>query len=87
MIARASDIAAAVSAEPTSFAELLATMHALRFTGTVTLHLLNGQPQLATLGQPLEVRFAEHPANRGDRAGCPQKSLDRETTPAASSQP
>ena len=49
-----------------AFVELLATLHTLRFTGAVELQFLNGQPQAATLGRPLVLRFAEHPANRGE---------------------
>lgn len=46
------------------FAELLATLHTLRFTGAVEVQFLNGQPQAAALGQPVVLRFSEHPANR-----------------------
>lgn len=52
------------------FAEMLGTMHALRFTGPVTLHFLNGQPQMVELGRPHILRFPEHPANKSvDRPG------------------
>lgn len=66
-LSTAGDIAghyAALGREAQTFADLTGTLYALRFTGTITLHFLNGQPQLATLGQPLELRFSEHPANK-----------------------
>jgi hypothetical protein len=59
------------------FAEFLATLHALRFTGTVELRLLNGQPQAAALGLPIVVGFAEHPAT-------PAPAADGREPPAGS---
>jgi hypothetical protein len=57
-------LAEALNLESCHFAELLGTLHALRFTGPITLHLLNGSPQAAELGAPLRATFSEHPANR-----------------------
>lgn len=80
----ADDLAAVLRNDVCGFADLVGTLHALRFTGTITLHVLNGQPQMVELGRPHVIRLADHPANRVPTA---QKSLDRETTPAASSPP
>lgn len=71
--------------EACGFAELLGTMHALRFTGPVLLHFLNGQPQMAELGRPLQVRFPEHPANKG--CAKPQNPVDKPAAEAPSSVP
>lgn len=58
-----------------NFAELVGTLHALHFTGPITLHFLNGQPQMAEMGRPQRVSFLEHPANRRGSAGpCGQKT-------------
>lgn len=54
----------ALDLEACGFAELLGTLHALRFTGPITLHMLNGSPQAAELGTPVRATFREHPANR-----------------------
>lgn len=72
-----------------SFADLLGSMHAMRFTGAITVHVLNGQPQMAEVGRPLQVRFPEHPANKkqATKGSTSTNSVDRDTGPAASSSP
>ena len=72
------EITEVLSQQAGGFAEMLGTLYTLRFTGPVTLHFLNGQPQLAELGRPTVLRFPEHPAN---------KSVDREPGTAAFSSP
>lgn len=67
--------------EGCGFAELTGTLYALRFTGAITLHFLNGQPQMAELGRPKILRFPEHPANR------PQNSVDSRAGSTSSSSP
>ena len=74
MNATISDVEAVLRQEATCFADLLGTLHALRFTGPITLHFLNGQPQTAELGRPLKVAFPEHPANKIHAA--PANSVD-----------
>jgi len=76
-----------------SFAELAATLHALKFTGQITLHFLNGAPQMAELGEPVQVRFPEHPANHmaggsgsGGRRGV-HNSIDTSAVSPPSSSP
>jgi len=61
-----------------SFAEFTAELYAARYTGAITLHFLNGQPQMVELGRPIVWRFPEHPAN---------KSVDRQPGPTAFSTP
>lgn len=72
-----------ILSESQSFAELVGTLHALRFTGPITLHFLNGQPQTAELGRPVVVAFAEHPANKS-RAGSQNPVDNRRAAPASS---
>ena len=71
--------------EGVGFAELIGTAYALRFTGPVTVHFLNGQPQMAEFGRPLQVRFPEHPANKTQANSA--NSVDTQTGSTASSSP
>ena len=89
MKATAADVALVVADQVTSFAELLGVLHALRFTGAVTLHVLNGQPQTAELGRPVVVAFPEHPANKKCAGHAPsvRNSVDTDPAIAASSAP
>jgi hypothetical protein len=57
------DLVKTLQYEQVSFADLTGTLYTLRFTGPITLHFLNGQPQLVELGQPVRHYFPEHPAN------------------------
>lgn len=72
-----------------SFAELLGTLHAMRFTGPVTLHFLNGQPQAGEFGRPTVLRFPEHPANgvSAKKSAKCHNSVDTALAPAPSSLP
>lgn len=77
----AEDIIRGLEQEAVGFAELAGTLHALRFTGAITLHFLNGQPQMAEVGRPIVLRFPEHPANKA------KNPVDRQAASAASSSP
>lgn len=63
-----------------SFPELVAALHAIRYTGTVTLHLFNGYPQECELGRPHVVVFPKP----GPAPVC-TKPLDSEAALPASS--
>jgi hypothetical protein len=88
MKATPEDVAAVAAQEPTSFASLLGIVGALRYTGAVTVHFLNGQPQTAELGRPVVVSFPEHPANGANKKSAKsQNPVDSEAGVAASSSP
>lgn len=72
--ATAADIEAIVRQQACGFAELVGTLHALHFTGAITLHFLNGQAQTAELGRPILIPFPEHPANK--KSATRQISVD-----------
>lgn len=69
----ADDLADLLRQEQLQFAELLGTIHTLRFTGAVTLKFLNGEPQEAEFGRPHVVRFPR-PGARTEP--CTRKGLD-----------
>lgn len=66
-----------------NFGELVAALHAIRYTGTVTLHLFNGHPQEAELGRPHVVVFPK----LGPDPGVSTKPLDSGGHSPASSSP
>jgi hypothetical protein len=84
-VTTAADLEVVLRAECPGFAELLGTMFALRFTGPVTLHFLNGSPQMVELGRPAIHRFPEHPANKIGASSA--KSVDSRATSAPFSSP
>lgn len=79
------DLETILRADAQGFAELVGTMFSLRFTGPVTLHFLNGTPQMVEFGRPAIHRFPEHPANKTSAAV--NKSVDTSPASAASSSP
>lgn len=79
----ADDIAAVLKQEQLQFAELLGTLHTMRFTGAVVVKFLNGEPQQAELGRPHVITFPrpgarDHREPRDRQAPIP-KSLDSRT--------
>lgn len=80
------ELAELLEREQVQFAELLGTIHSLRFTGAITLKFLNGQPQEVELGRPCVIKFPQpEPLPVAVSASPCTKSLDTVDPPASSS--
>lgn len=74
-------------AEVHNFAELVAALHAIKYTGVVSLHLFNGHVQEAECGRPHVVTFPKLGPAQHTSAAVSTKPLDTAEPLTPSSMP